>query len=498
MELNKNTIHKTINDSQFPAFLVLVSGVSLALIQFLYNRSLWQDEASLALNIINLNFIDLFRPLNGGQVAPVLFLVLEKFFSLLIPNSEFGLRLFPLICYLVTLFFFYFILKSVLRDENSILFSLALFVFSTVIIRYSSEVKQYMTDVMVCTIINYLTIKKYSNSTNMFVTHGAAGIIAVFLSNIAPVVLLTSGLYLVFIFVRGKSVSFNGLIIVLTLWVLAFLTYYYFFIHDHPHKNMMTGYWTKQGSFLPLNLFSAEFLNFAINKSKEIFNVILPANKIGIFIFLPLFSVGIFAMIRERKNGLLFLCITPVVIHLALSACKLYPFAIRLVLYLSPLVIIIIGFGTDFLLRYAFQYSSKKKIKLIMFLFPVILFVSLMLRGFPVEVTEIKKCLTFLAENKRNDEVLFVDAPARSAYKYYRQIGKADIKKVKVGTFKRKNEVKYFLGLSESKTKLWLLLGSQHDVDDFTLLDNLGQNGITCTKKFSAQGTSVWLFDMNK
>ncbi|HXU28003.1 MAG TPA: hypothetical protein VN698_12305, partial [Bacteroidia bacterium] len=85
---------------------VMLLGVALSLIQFLYNRSIWLDEAMLSLNIINRSYIQLLTPLDSLQVAPIGFLFIEKFFSLSIPNSEYGLRLFPLLCFWVSIYLF--------------------------------------------------------------------------------------------------------------------------------------------------------------------------------------------------------------------------------------------------------------------------------------------------------------------------------------------------------------------------------------------------------
>ena len=87
--------------------VIVFFGILLPSIQYFSNRSLWVDEAVLVLDIINTGSLDLLKPLKSGAVGPILFLLLEKFFSNLIPNSEYGLRILPLLCYLTSLFFFY-------------------------------------------------------------------------------------------------------------------------------------------------------------------------------------------------------------------------------------------------------------------------------------------------------------------------------------------------------------------------------------------------------
>ena len=59
-------------------YLIIFIGAFLAIYQFIFNRSLWLDEASLALNIISKDFIGLTKPLDYDQVAPIGFLFIER------------------------------------------------------------------------------------------------------------------------------------------------------------------------------------------------------------------------------------------------------------------------------------------------------------------------------------------------------------------------------------------------------------------------------------
>ena len=62
----------------FNWFFIIV-GISIRFYTYLCNRSLWLDEAYLALNIIERGFYGLLYPLNYNQGAPILFLFIEKF-----------------------------------------------------------------------------------------------------------------------------------------------------------------------------------------------------------------------------------------------------------------------------------------------------------------------------------------------------------------------------------------------------------------------------------
>jgi hypothetical protein len=105
-------------------YFIIGAGVSITIGQFFYNRSLWLDEAMLALNIIRKSPEDLLHPLDFYQVAPILFLQIEKMFSWIIPNSELGLRLLPLIVFLISLYLF---LKILVQSCEYICFNFLYF-----------------------------------------------------------------------------------------------------------------------------------------------------------------------------------------------------------------------------------------------------------------------------------------------------------------------------------------------------------------------------------
>src|SRR5687767_16036395 len=74
--------------------LILLAGSLLRLRQYLTGRSLWLDEAMLALNIVNRNYGELFQPLDYDQGAPIGLMLVEKTFNLIFGRNEFSLRLF--------------------------------------------------------------------------------------------------------------------------------------------------------------------------------------------------------------------------------------------------------------------------------------------------------------------------------------------------------------------------------------------------------------------
>src|SRR5689334_23171439 len=78
-------------------------GALVRLVQYASNRSLWSDEAMLALNIVDRSYLELLKPLDYNQAAPPLFLWLEKLAVQLLGNNEYALRLVPLTAGLIAL-----------------------------------------------------------------------------------------------------------------------------------------------------------------------------------------------------------------------------------------------------------------------------------------------------------------------------------------------------------------------------------------------------------
>lgn len=81
----------------------ICAGITFSLINFFSFRSLWLDEASLALNIVNRSAQELLTPLENHQVAPIGFLMVERFFSVLFEHTDWSLRIFPMLSFFISI-----------------------------------------------------------------------------------------------------------------------------------------------------------------------------------------------------------------------------------------------------------------------------------------------------------------------------------------------------------------------------------------------------------
>jgi hypothetical protein len=122
-------------------------GVLLRIARYAMNYPLWWDEAFVAVNVIRRDYIDLMRPLDYGQVCPILFLWAELTVVKLMGFSEWSLRLFPLGCAVASVVLFRHAAGRVVGGV-ALLMAVAIFAVSYHPIRHAADVKPYASDLL--------------------------------------------------------------------------------------------------------------------------------------------------------------------------------------------------------------------------------------------------------------------------------------------------------------------------------------------------------------
>ena len=190
-----------VNEITFKKILLLFIfiGLGASVVNFIHNRSLWLDEAMLSLNIVNRTYLGLLHPLGMNQMAPVGFLLIEKFIGHFFNYTDWSLRLFPFLSYLVSVPLFYFICKLLFSDSKKALLAVAFFCTNLTVLYYSFEVKQYSTDVMVTLLISMFSIYYIKNKNNKALLFAIlTGVLSVWISNAAVVMLFVFGLAILY------------------------------------------------------------------------------------------------------------------------------------------------------------------------------------------------------------------------------------------------------------------------------------------------------------
>jgi hypothetical protein len=124
------------------------------------NLPLWSDECFLAVNFIRRGYLELLGPLENGQIAPILFLWVQRLAVALLGFSEWSLRLFPLACGLLSVILFCHLSRRVHEsDPVSLFLAVGIFAVSVHPIRHAAEAKPYAADLLVAIILLILAVE---------------------------------------------------------------------------------------------------------------------------------------------------------------------------------------------------------------------------------------------------------------------------------------------------------------------------------------------------
>ena len=170
----------------------LLVGIGLRVSRFLENRPLWLDEAMLALNIGRRDFIGLLRPLDYGQLAPILYLWLLKGGASLFGMHEWTLRL-PSLAAGVLMPWVVWLLGRRVLSEVGALVAVALAATAPMLVAYAAEAKPYELDACVSAILLLFALRVHErDDSRRRLTLGFAGVAGIGFS--IPAVFILGGI----------------------------------------------------------------------------------------------------------------------------------------------------------------------------------------------------------------------------------------------------------------------------------------------------------------
>ena len=189
----KKLIQHDFHWSAIVVSIVFLVGAYFRIRQFAAGRSLWLDEAMLALNIVNRSWVGLTQPLDYNQGAPLGFLFVQKLIITLFGNTDFNLRLFPLIAGILSIFLIWKVSRFFLSRVGALIV-LGFFILSEQLIYYSTEAKQYSSDVLMALLLLFAFSGYLVHARRSMLWLAAAGVLGMWLSHPSVFVLAAIGL----------------------------------------------------------------------------------------------------------------------------------------------------------------------------------------------------------------------------------------------------------------------------------------------------------------
>ena len=316
----------------YVTLVIALGGVGLRIAQYLFNRSLWLDEAMITRNILDKSFLEFFGPLDWGQGAPVGFLFIEKTVVELFGFSEYALRLWPLVAGIAAIFLLWAVMERIMPDAAPL--AVMLLAFSDPMIYYSSEVKQYMSDQTVALALWLLVLTLYNQlraehpPRRAVLGLAAGGAIAVWFSHPAIFVLSGMGIVLIWQPLRQRDWSqVRVLVIIGAAWLASFgLVYLLAYRHTSAHEGLQN-YWAENmGRLDPVWFLQAyfEMTSWAAGLWRPLLVILLTA--------------GFVISLIKLDRRVLSLVLMPLVFTVLAALAHLYPFGGRLIFFTLPIV----------------------------------------------------------------------------------------------------------------------------------------------------------------
>lgn len=458
--------------------------------QYLTSRSFWLDESFLAINLKTRTFLELLEPLEYSQVAPIGFLWGEKLMATMFGFSELSLRFIPFVSSLIAIYLIFDLSKTLLNKRIALIIAFS-FTLPLTIIYFASELKQYMTDIFSGLLLfwfYYKYVSKKENERNLIFL-GVLGAIAIWLSNVTPIILISIGLAIFIDLTKRFSVK-KAIIVFCAycMWMVSFLYYYFHFIKDNPDKENMQSYWAS--SFVPHDVFDGLF--FVFDRLFMIFKHTASHYEMALLALLLFFVGAISVFLKKSKMQFAFLLL-PILVHLVLSYFKMYPFDGRLVLYLVPIFLIFEIIGIAFIAD-LFKQSTAVTIFLSMAL--------LMLSFLRVPNTllnpsmgeDIKPVLSFVSQKMKKGDIIYVYSGSHAAFRFYKENYFSETDNCIVGVSSGDNYEKFGKELEGLHNRVWIVFSHMNPPDGLAFIDEIIDSNRQLDF-FQADGAKVYLIN---
>jgi hypothetical protein len=331
--------------------LAIGAGVAFRLAAYLRGRPYWMDESSLATNIQALTPLEFFGPLRNHQLAPPGFLVAARATMRLFGDNVYALRLVPLAGGVAGLFLFLGVARRCL-PSRAVFPAVLMFAVANDPVYYSSELKQYSTDLAAClaALLAGLTIGLRPLTAARAALLAAGGVAVVWFSHPSIFVLASLGLVGLAGRISARYWRSVGLwTLIGAAWVVSFAGVHAVATRQLGGSDQMWRFW--DFAFPPMPPRSAwDATWFARRLAYYFINPLKFDAPFGPRLsMLPAIGLAVLGVVRLWKldRGRWALLMLPVAFALLASSLRLYPFHGRLVLFLAPIPLIAIAAGLD-------------------------------------------------------------------------------------------------------------------------------------------------------
>ncbi len=408
--------------ARYYAYFVLGLSVVLRLKWYVENRSLFIDEANVARNIAERSFPQLFQNLDYDQYVPPLFSVSLKICASIFGYYEWALRLVPLLSSCIALCLLWKLVKRFCVVSYIRWFPLVLMGFSVVFIQYSTEVKQYSSDIASALLLIYLaTDQRFDlfdpshRQTRNYVIWAVLGAVVVWFS--MPSVFFLAAIGSAF-FIKAIQKNRSELLPILIIggcWLMSFGLYYQLILVNDIGDPNLKGY--HGNHFFPLFPSSLDILNQQWRLIRRLFATTFGGTAIAIIFGMLTTVFGALNLFR-RNRYLLWILTIPILLVLIASGLEYYTLIQRLTLFFLPNLMLLSVIGTAFLFK-----RSPIYVKGILIFIMLIITINQKSKKYitqPFQIEELRPLLYTMKATWNAPDVLFVADGGVPAFRFYK------------------------------------------------------------------------------
>lgn len=397
-------------------------GAVLRVGRYLDNRSLWLDESFLAINLLDKSFGDLLGRLDFVQSVPPGFLLVERAVVSALGDTEYSLRLLPLLSSLAALLLFHGVARRLLPPPAALL-ALLLFATNDVLLYQAAEVKPYSSDVAVALALVWLYLRAAESgspsSRRALVALALAGPVAVWLSFTAAFVL---GAIFVALAVQALEERSRRMVPALgamgAAWLVSFAGMYAVARGnvDRISSEIFAG-----GDSEPAG---AGIRNVVHDAWSSFVNPGGFDNGVNGLAAL-LFVLGVAALVMHRRLDRLALLLLPIGLNALAALLDLYPLGGRYSIFLVPFLVLLVAAGAAELVSWSRHQAAVATVVAVFLVGPS---VAVAVAGLvdPPAREDVKPLLSAVVAGWQPGDTLFVYRNSQYALRYYTECGGCD------------------------------------------------------------------------
>ncbi len=330
------------------AFVAL--GIVLRLTRYLLHFPLFPDETFLAVHFLDRDYLDLWRPLEHEQFAPLLFLWIECTIVRWLGFSEWTLRLVPMLCGMGSVLLFR-ALAARFWQGWAYAFSVAIFAVSYFLIRHSAEAKPYAGDLLIAMLLIWLALDWLSAPQRTRPLWLTALVAPLCLGMSFPSVFVIGAMGLAILPSVGRQRRLSvwlacGACILTVTSMAAFL----YITHLRPQfaasgPGMVETYW--QSGFPPWRHPGQLLIWIADQHSSLMMAYPLGSKRAGSAATLLLCLAAVIVLWRQRQRQTIALLLAPFGMGLIAALLGRYPYgaSARTMQYVAPAICLMAGLG---------------------------------------------------------------------------------------------------------------------------------------------------------